>query len=110
MVSALWLLGGLALGAFGVWWLQRAELSTLRREKREAEDRLYYAFRDERIVPAPRDIAPVPVLPLSPTLQATVNDWESPEGRAVTEAKIRQMQADGLGEGAILRALDTPKY
>ena len=110
MVVAIFLLTGLFLGSFGVWFLQRAELRTLRKDKQTAEDRLFYAFRDDKVIPAPRTLEPVPITPLSKELQGEIDQWESTEGRAIMEAKIRSLQERGLGVSAILRELEEPKF
>lgn len=110
MVDALWLLIGLVLGAGSVWWLQRAELAALRKAREVAEDRLFYAWRDDKIVPAPRTVEAVASEPLAKELMEAINDFESLEGRAAMESRIRFLQERGMNTVGILRELEEPRY
>lgn len=111
MSAALWLLAGLALGSTGVWWLQRAELERWRRDAKEAQDRLFYAWRDEKVVPAPRTTEPAKVEALPAALREYVDQWEDPEVRLEQETRVRSLYFDrGMGEAAVLKELEAPKY
>ncbi len=94
---------GLTLGALATWLLQRTELHYLRSELRVAHAQIAHAVIQEGATVPPRFEEPAPIEPLSKALQAAVNEWESPESRAVEEAKIRHWQAEGWGEESILR-------
>lgn len=107
-------LAGLAAGAALVWWLERGtraylqgELTYYRRELATAQDRITYAFRDERAIPAPRPIeAPPPPKPLPPELVDAVMEWEAPEARAAAERQIRELyEGRQWGVQAILKHL-----
>lgn len=95
-------LGGLLLGAGGVWLLREREMRWLREELRIAQDRLLHAWRDDRAVIPPRPIDVVPEEPLPPELQAAVEEWESAESRATQTARFRAALAQGRGVPAIL--------
>lgn len=105
---------GLAAGAVACWWLQRPvvahlkdELHWARQEIATATDRLLHAWREDKAVIPPRPPEPVPPPePLPRELQAEVDQWESPESRAVLEQKIRAMLARGMQPAGILLALD----
>ena len=94
---------GLALGALGTWLLQRAELKYLRAELKVAHAQIAHAVIQEGATIPPRFEEPEPAKPLSKKLQAVIDEWESADSRAIKEAEIRQYQAEGYGEEAILR-------
>ena len=97
------LVAGLILGCVGTWFVHRDELKYLRTELRAAQDRITGAvFSGEAIVP-PRAEEPVEIEPLPSELMECVNQWESPESRALEEHKIRGWLAEGWGNEAILR-------
>lgn len=98
---------GLLLGGAAVWWLQRQELTYLRKENQVATDRLLHAWREEKAVipPRPQEVRAVPKLPSE--LQATVDEWETEESRAVMEQRIRHLHFDrGMGVMAVLKQLE----
>ena len=105
LLPVLALLVGLVLGAAGVWWLQRAELAFLRRELREATDRLLGAWQAGATIP-PRPIEAVPLPPLDPVLREAVEQWEDPESRAAEEQRVRTWLAAGWGPLRILKELE----
>ena len=94
---------GLALGALATWLLQRDERKYLRDELKVAHAQIAHAVIQEGATMPPRFEEPEPVKPLSKGLQGAIDEWESPESRAIEEAKIRHYQAEGWGEEAILR-------
>jgi len=105
MVAAA-LLVGLLAGALGTWWVQRTEIRYLRDELRVAQDRLLHAWHDKAIIP-PRPQEVKPPEPLPPELMDLVKDFESPEGQAAMEAKLRSMHfGQGRSVGAILRQME----
>lgn len=106
-MSALWLLCGLAIGGAAVWWLQRAEITYLRREYQIATDRLLHAWRADNAVipPRPQEVRAVPKLPSE--LQLAVDEWEDPESRVVMEQKVRHLHFErGLTVLGVLRELE----
>ncbi len=94
---------GLALGALATWFLTRDERKYLRDELRVAHAQIAHAVIHEGATVPPRFEEPEEVKPLSKALQATVDEWESPESRATKEAEIRHWLGQGWGEEAILR-------
>lgn len=111
MNGALWLLLGLAIGLAVSWWLTRHlrdELAFYRKELATAQDRLVYAWREDRAIPAPRPSEPMrapEALPME--LQAEVDQWESAETRAGVEAKIRELHfGRGLNVMGVLKAME----
>ena len=94
---------GLALGVLGTWLLQRDERKYLRDELKVAHAQIAHAVLSDGATIPPRFEEPEPVEPLSKGLQEAIDEWESPESRAVEEGKIRHDQAEGWGEEAILR-------
>ena len=100
---------GLALGAVATWLIQRGELKYLRDELRVAHAQIAHAVIQEGAVVPPRYEEPAPIEPLSKTLQAVIDEWESPESRATKEAEIRHWLGQGWGEEAILRQFGANK-
>lgn len=104
---------GLLVGALlvaGAGWpllgYLRQELVYYRRELATAQDRLLYAWRDDKVVPAPRPIDAVPEKPLPPELMDVVNEWESPDARAAAEKQLRHLYFNReWGVQAILKHL-----
>ncbi len=94
---------GLALGALATWLIQRDELKYLRSELKVAHAQIAHAVIQEGATVPPRYEEPAPIEPLSEALRSVVNEWEGADSRATQEAKIRQWQAEGYGEEAILR-------
>lgn len=99
---------GLLLGIAGTHYVHRGELSYLRKELATAQDRLLAAWRDEGAVIPPRPVEPVKVEPLPEQLRAWVNNWESPESKAIEESRIRHLMHQGLGVEAIIAKLEGP--
>lgn len=94
---------GLIAGAVATWLVHRGELQYLREELKAAHAQIAHAVLQEGATIPPRIEEPEPLPPLSNALRDLVDQWESPESRAIEEAKIRQWQAEGYGEAAILR-------
>ncbi len=94
---------GLILGALATWLIQRGELKYLRDELKVAHAQIAHAVIQEGATVPPRYEEPEPQPALSKALQEAIDEWESPESRAIQEAKIRQWQSEGYGEEAILR-------
>ena len=94
---------GLALGALATWLLQRDERKYLRDELKVAHAQIAHAVIQEGATIPPRFEEPEPVKPLSKTLQAVIDEWESPDSLATKEAEIRHWLGEGWGEEAILR-------
>ena len=111
MLTAAFFTFGLILGVAGTWFVQRGELAYLRAELRTAQDRLVSAWRDDRAIIPPRPAEKVAVQKLPAALQESIDEWDDPETRAAIESRIRDLYYDqGMGEQAVLRALETPKF
>lgn len=91
---------GFLVGGGWVYWVMGKQAQYLKDELTTAQDRLYHAWRDERIVVPPREA----VIPqkqveeaLPPAALDLVLDYESPEGRQAAEQKVRQRLKQGWG-------------
>lgn len=94
---------GLVIGAALAYFVGWDERRYLRAELRAAQDRIAGAVLTGQAVVPPRfDPMPEPE-PLPSELQSIVQEWESPESRAVEEHKIRGWLAEGWGLKAIQR-------
>lgn len=94
---------GLALGYALCYLGYHAERKYLRDELRVAHAQIAHAVIHEHAAVPPR-LEPVPPPePLSSALREAIEEWEDPESRAIQESKIRNWQAEGWGEAAILR-------
>lgn len=110
MTYALTLLAGLALGALGLWLIQRPQIQYLKDELTTAQDRLYGAWKEGAAVPT-RDQVKTPEPPSKPDplpdeLLALVMDYSSPEGQQEAEATIRQKLSLGWGYERIREELN----
>ena len=97
------LVGGIAFGCAITWFVHRDELKYLREELRSAQGQIAHAVMVDKAIIPPREVEIEPVPPLPPELQSVVDEWESPESRAVEESRIRGWMAEGYGPEAILR-------
>lgn len=97
------LVAGLVVG-YGLAYLgYREERRYLRDELKVAHAQIAHAvLHDHALIPPRVEPMPAPE-PLSGTLQAVVDEWESPDTRATVEQQIRGWLAEGWGETAILR-------
>lgn len=84
--------------------LERAGAES-RREAREATERLLAARKEGFEIPEPPQPMPEPEPPLTPKLQALVDDWETEVGRDAQRAVIRRHLAAGKSEAEILRLI-----
>lgn len=86
-------------------------LETTRRELRLANDRLYAAWQSGALIPPrPEPVKKaLPLVPLSPTLQEYVNDWEEPEAQTRAENEIREWLVEGKTENWIIRTIEDRK-
>lgn len=108
MIPVLIFAAGILLGGAAVWWLQRQELTHLRREYQIATDRLLHAWKADNAVIPPRPPTEIKAIPKLPSeLQATVDEWEDPESRAIMEQKVRHLHFErGLGVLGVLKELE----
>lgn len=92
-----WTLGGICTGLLLAYGFFYPIVRYLKRELREAQDRLYGAWEQGKVIP-PRSDEPLEMAlpPLPPDLLAYVDEWESPDSRLAVEATIRTMQAKGM--------------
>ena len=98
---------GLIIGAGGVWFVREREMWYLRKEASGATDRLVHAWRDDpNVVIPPRETEQVVLEALPPDLKREVDQWEDPVVRAETEATIRSLMGQGLGQAAILKTFE----
>lgn len=106
MVYALMLGLGVVIGGAGVWWVMRPQVAYFRDEMVTAQDRLYGAWSEGKVIP-PREAVQdtPPPTPLPDWAFAVIGDFDSVPGKLQAEAYIRQKLDAGWGKDKILEGL-----
>lgn len=89
----------------GQAWLAERRDTVLRRELREAHDRLYGAWQAGAQIPPRSDEAVPAPEPLPAELQPLIDQWSSPDVRSGVEDRIRRMLARQMAPSEIARVL-----
>jgi|GEM_PF-3612462 len=97
---------GVVIGGVGVWLLQRPQIRYFRDEMVTAQDRLFGAWSEGKVIP-PREAVqePTPPTPLPDWAFAVIGDYDSVQGKLQAEAYIRQKLEAGWGKPKILEGL-----
>lgn len=86
----------------------RRELATALGHERLATERLVNARKDGYEIPSPEAVAGTAApeaRPLSPALQALIDDWDSDTARFAQLREIRRLLGQGMGEAEVVRRL-----
>ena len=106
MLYALSLGIGVCLGGLGMWFALKPQIAYFRDEMVTAQDRLFGAWSEGKVIPpreAVTDVTPPP--PLPDWAFAVIGDYDSVQGKLAAEAYIRQKIDAGWGKAKILEGL-----
>lgn len=97
---------GVVIGGAGVWLLQRQQIQYFRDEMVTAQDRLFGAWSEGKVIP-PREAVEEqePPKPLPEWALAVIGDFDSVQGKLQSEGYIRQKLDAGWGKQKILEGL-----
>lgn len=97
---------GVLLGAGGMWFALRPQIAYFRDEMVTAQDRLFAAWSEGKVIPPREAVQDTPEEePLPDWAYAVIGDYDSVPGKLAAEGYVRQKLKAGWAKVKILEGL-----